>query len=63
MQNIRSTSVEPEGRRLDPPSSWCVHPEEELQAVFAGGTQRIAGRKLCGLCGQLILFAIGDSAR
>ncbi len=63
MSNIRSVrELEASAERLDPPG-WCVHPEEELQAVFAGGPQRISGRKLCGLCGQLILFATTGERR
>lgn len=37
--------------------SWCHHPGEELQRVFAEGPTPLPGRYLCGCCGEVLFEA------
>lgn len=64
MANIRSiSSSDPDERPGslvqvgEPLLSWCWHPAEELQLVYGGGQQPLPGRRLCGLCGELVFLA------
>ncbi|MCK9519741.1 MAG: hypothetical protein M0R74_12070 [Dehalococcoidia bacterium] len=56
MANIRSDLDGQAVRAPEPLLTWCWHPVEELQLVYAGGRRPIPGRRLCGLCGELVFL-------
>jgi len=39
-----------------PASSWCSHPPEERQHLFAPDLRIRPDRMLCGLCGELLFL-------